>query len=110
MYTISLQKVKSFAKIGLYPQEWILGNHFETDIAVQVASFSEKEFVDYTVLNNLIQQSFAQNLHTLEALALAIHTAAKLQFPFVQNIKVTVRKLNPPMPGEIAAAEVSYQN
>lgn len=111
MFTISLHQVKIFAPIGLYPQEWLLGNHFEVDIDVSstVSNYDDGRFVDYTILNSLIQQAFVTEEQTLEAIAQNIHASVLSCFPFVQKIKVSIRKLNPPMPGEIAYAQVCFE-
>lgn len=109
MYTVSLHQVKITAPIGLYPQEKVLGNDFEVDIDVFVQEASEQNFVDYTLLNNIIQRAFQNPETVLEVLVLKIHKAVLLQFPFVQKVKVVIRKMNPPMSGEMAYAQVSYE-
>lgn len=109
MYTISLHRVKMIAPIGLYPQEKILSNEFEVDMDILVQDYSEQNFVDYTILNSIIQRSFQNTETVLEVLVLKIHKAVLLQFPFVQKVKVVIRKMNPPMPGEMAYAQVSYE-
>jgi dihydroneopterin aldolase len=109
MFTVSLHKIRIVAPIGIYPQEQVLCNSFEVDIDVVLASFSEKEFVDYTILNNIIQNVFKQNEKLLEQVAMSISQKVKDQFPFAQKIRVCVRKLNPPMQGDIAYAQVLYE-
>lgn len=110
MFTISLHKVKIFAPLGLYPQELILGNRFEVDIDIQTEVSDENgRFVDYTILNTLIQNTFKSDIHTLEKIAQTIHTAAFEQFPFIKHTKVTVRKISPPMPGDMAFAQVIFE-
>ncbi len=110
MFTISLHNVKVFAPLGLYPQELILSNRFEVDIDIQSEISDENgRFVDYTILNNIIQNVFKSDIHTLEKIAQAIHSAAFEQFPFIKQAKVIVRKMKPPMPGEIAYAQVVFE-
>jgi len=109
MYTISLHRVKIIAPIGLYPQEKILSNEFEVDIDVFVQEATEQNFVDYTLLNNIIRSAFQNTETVLEVLVFKIHKAVLLQFPFVQKVKVVIRKMNPPMSGEMAYAQVSYE-
>jgi 7,8-dihydroneopterin aldolase/epimerase/oxygenase len=109
MFTVSLHQIKIIAAIGLYPQEKILGNRFEVDIEVDVKDYTEKRFVDYTLLNELIHKAFEQDEKILEVLALKIFKATKNQFPFVQRIKITLRKMNPPMQGDISYAQVVFE-
>jgi dihydroneopterin aldolase len=111
MFTISLHKVAVFAPAGLYAQEWVLGNHFEVDIDVQteVSNVANGSFVDYTVLNSIIRSAFTNREETLERIAQNIHSAAFKAFPFVLKIKVSVSKLQPPMPGVMACARVVFE-
>lgn len=109
MFTISLHQIKVNAPIGLYPQEQLLGNHFEVDIDVQVPNFSDKEFVDYTLLNHIVQQEMNRNEKILEQIALNIFDATKQAFPFTQKTKISIRKLHPPMQGDIGFAQVVYE-
>ena len=109
MFTISLHQIKVVAPIGLYPQEQILGNHFEVDIDVQVAEFSQKKFVDYTVLNSLVQQEMKRSETILEQIALNMYEETKKAFSFAQKIKISIRKLNPPMSGSMAYAQVVFE-
>lgn len=109
MLTISLHKVLLTAPIGIYPQEKILFNKFEIDIDVQAAQFSEKEFIDYTIVHQIITNEFANNHSLLETLAIAIHKEVKKTYPFIHKIKISIRKLNPPMQGVIGAAQVCYE-
>lgn len=111
MFTISLRNVKIFAPVGLYPQELILGNHFEVDIDIdsEISDNADGRFVDYAVLNKIILSSFTLKDHILEKIAQKIHSASFEQFPFIKKAKVTIRKKNPPMPGEIDFAQVVFE-
>jgi dihydroneopterin aldolase len=109
MFTISLHQIKVFAPIGLYPQEQILGNHFEVDIDVQVAEFSQKKFVDYTVLNSIVQQEMKKPEAILEQIALNMHGEIKKAFSFSKKIKISIRKRNPPLSGSMAYAQVVFE-
>jgi 7,8-dihydroneopterin aldolase/epimerase/oxygenase len=109
MFTISLHQIKVVAPIGLYPQEQILGNHFEVDIEVQVPNYSDKEFVDYTLLNHIVQQEMNRKEKILEQIALNIYEETKKSFSFASKIKISIRKLNPPMSGSMAYAQVVFE-
>lgn len=109
MFTISLHQIKINAPIGLYPQEQILGNYFEVDIEVQVPNYSDKAFVDYTLLNHIVQQEMNRKEKILEQIALNIYEETKKAFSFASKIKISIRKLNPPMNGEIAYAQIVFE-
>jgi dihydroneopterin aldolase len=108
MYTISLHKVNIIAPLGMYPEEHIISNHFQVDVDVcqSAADYAKGHFVDYVQLNRIIQQAFQSNESILEALAHNIVVTIQSSFPFVQKVKVSLRKMHPPMQGDIAYAQV----
>jgi 7,8-dihydroneopterin aldolase/epimerase/oxygenase len=109
MFTISLHHIKINAPIGLYPQEALLSNNFEVDIDVDVKDYSEKHFVDYVVINEIVQKSFITKEKILEQLALNIYKAIYDQFSFTQRVKVCIRKYNPPMKGAVGFSQVVFE-
>lgn len=109
MFTISLEKIKITAAVGLYAQEQMLGNDFEIDVAVKTEHYSDQEFVDYGVLHEIVKRAFATPSLLLEPLAQAIHQKIKTIFPFIKSAKVSIRKMNPPLGGQIAAAQVVFE-
>jgi len=109
MLTVSLHGIKIHAPIGLYPQEHILGNVFEADVDVWLPDTLPWPFADYVLIQQAVTDVFHQQKQLLEELALNIHTALKSTFPFAEKIRVAVRKLNPPMPGQVAFAQVCYE-
>lgn len=108
MYTISLHKVNIIAPLGMYPEEHVISNHFQVDVDVSqlAADYAKGHFVDYVLLNTIIQQAFQTNEQILEALAQRIVSSIQSTFPFIQNVKVSLRKMHPPMKGDIAYAQV----
>jgi 7,8-dihydroneopterin aldolase/epimerase/oxygenase len=111
MFTISLHKVQIIAPIGMYSQERILSNQFEVDIDVRLPTQQDttNEFVDYTLLNQIIRSAFTADKSSLEELAKEICTDTKKTFPFSHSIKVNIRKMNPPLSGSLAYAQVTYE-
>lgn len=109
MFTISLHNILIEAPIGLYPEEQILQNHFSVDIEVQVKNYTEELFIDYTILNTIVNRHFASNEKILESIAVHIYKDTKNEFPFVEKIKIAIRKLHPPMPGSIGYAQVIFE-
>lgn len=107
MITISLYGIKIFALIGLYPQEKINGNLFEVDVAIQ--SKPDAPFIDYVVIRKLVDQSFLKEYELLEEIGNHLIQSLKKKFPFAENYKVNIRKMNPPMDGETNYAQVSIE-
>jgi 7,8-dihydroneopterin aldolase/epimerase/oxygenase len=109
MLTISLHKIKLIAPHGLYPQEHMLNNTFEIDVDVYVPVSKPWPYVDYTEIHAAVLSIFnGQGLY-LETFVEKIHEALQARFPYAVKIRVAIRKLNPPMPGEVAWAQVCYE-
>ena len=110
MLTVSLYGIKIHAPHGLYPEEHILGNAFEVDVDVWLPDAQPWPFADYTIIRQTVADIFQQPGQLLEKFTYNIHTALKEVFPVAEKIKVCVRKLHPPMPGEVTFAQVCYES
>ncbi len=109
MLTVSLHGIKIHAPIGLYPEEKIIGNNFETDVDLWLPDTQPWPFADYTLVQKVVNNAFRQPVELLEQLVLSIHSSIKEKIPFAEKIKVCVRKLNPPMEAEMAYSQVCYE-
>jgi 7,8-dihydroneopterin aldolase/epimerase/oxygenase len=109
MLTVSLHGIKIIAPHGLYPEEHILGNTFEIDVDINLPDTLPWPFADYTLIQKVVAEVFQQPGQLLETFVLNIHTALKENFSEAEKIRVAVRKLHPPMPGEVAYAKVCYE-
>jgi 7,8-dihydroneopterin aldolase/epimerase/oxygenase len=111
MLTVSLQGIKLHAPHGLYPQEHILGNEFEidVDIFIPVSHSQPWPFVDYTLVYDMVSEVFSQQGQLLETFVQNIHSSLKQNVPEAEKIKVVVRKLHPPLPGDVRSAQVCYE-
>lgn len=111
MLTVSLHHIRINAPVGLYSQELVLNNHFEVDVDVSVAATLEQEWplVDYTQLNSIVREAFRSEEKFLETIVKDIGMRIKATFPETAKVKVVLRKLNPPMPGNIGYAQVMFE-
>jgi dihydroneopterin aldolase len=106
MLKVSLHKIVIHRTIGLYDEELILNNKFEVD--VDVIAIKNDVFIDYVILNQIVQSTFKMPLSTLEALSETIVNSIKKEFEIAIEIVVKIRKYNPPMAGEIGHAQVEF--
>jgi 7,8-dihydroneopterin aldolase/epimerase/oxygenase len=111
MLTVSLHGIKIHAKVGLYPEEKITGNHFEIDVDVflDVNSTEAFPFIDYTIIRQVVAEHFGKEGDLLESFVKDIHTTLKQRFSDVAKIKVAIRKLRPPMEGDVNYAQVCFE-
>ena len=109
MLTVSLHGIKIIAPHGLYPQEHILGNTFEVDVDIWLPDALPWPFADYTVIRDIVAGVFEQPGQLLETFVYNIHTTLRNGFPVAEKIRVSIKKLHPPMPGDVAYSMVCYE-
>lgn len=114
---VALHGAEFFAYHGFYPEEQKLGTCFIVDIEVefiQPGNLSLDDLantVNYEKLYNIICEIMKVPKKLLETVAQAIIDAVKQQYNFVDVIKLTLKKANPPLGGKVAysAVSLSYQ-
>ncbi len=113
MHEVSLKSVKIFAYHGMFPQETVLGNWYEVDVAVK-ADFSKtaqtddlSNGVDYQKLYEIIKSVMTSPKQLLETVLEIIFSDIIKVYPSVQSVEIKLRKLNPPVGGQVAYSQVS---
>lgn len=111
--TITLNELRLFAHHGAYVEERERGNHFEIDLSVEIPipraaeSDALEDTIDYVSLAECVHLVSSQKHYAvLEAFAFDLGTEVLELHPEVVRVTVEVRKLNPPMPHEIASVGV----
>jgi len=111
MLTISLHGIQLHAKVGLYPEEKIKGNDFEIDVDVWANTEEGKPFpfYDYAHIHDIVVAVFKKEAELLEQLVQDIHSQLKMAFPEAEKIKVSVRKLRPPLAADVRYSQVCFE-
>ena len=107
---IRLHEVRLHAFHGLHPEERLWGNTFVVNMEVRLAYTRPitklHQTLDYAALYTLIQQHMAVPTPLLETLVGTILEEVFVQFPDVLEARLSIRKLNPPLGGQVACSEV----
>ncbi len=105
MIKVALHEVKFFTYHGFYPQEQILGNHFLVDAEVEFKKENVADNISNTVnyekLHSILTEAMQEPRKLLETLVEEMIDKIKSDFPFLETIKVGIKKLNPHLPGEV---------
>ena len=105
LQTVALNDVKCFAFHGYYPEEQITGTEFMVSIKVTFHPSGDTEdlqrTVNYEVLNNIIREEMASTKQLLETVVRQMLSRVISDFPFVLTAVAGIKKMHPPMPGEI---------
>ena len=103
--TVALKDVKCFALHGYYPEEQLIGNHFVVDLETEFTpqGFDDElaQTVNYEDLNHIILEEMKHTQKLLESVLKNIISNVIELYPFVETVQVSMKKLNPPMPGQI---------
>ena len=105
MIKVALHEVKFYAYHGFYPEEQILGGHYLVDVEVgfvpKKIDDEIKNTVNYEELYSILSVEMQQPRKLLETLVQEMIDQLKNKFPFLETVKVGLKKLNPHLPGEV---------
>lgn len=112
---IVLEGIEFYGYHGVPAEERAVGHRYSVDLAVECDLREAGETddvnctVDYGVLaRQVVEIGRGERYHLIEALAAAI-SAKVLTHPLAERVRVTVRKLLPPMDGIVAVAAVEIE-
>jgi len=112
--TVALKDVKCYAFHGFYPEEQCIGNHFLLDVEVTFLPSNETEnlqkTVNYEVINSIILEEMKNTQKLLETVVKRIMDRVLIKYPFLLSAVVGIKKLHPPMLGEVGHSyvQISY--
>jgi dihydroneopterin aldolase len=114
MITVHLHEIIVFAHHGIYDEEKISGNKFEVNLDVSFDSKknkfdSIKDTVDYEVLNNIVNQCMKVPTPLLEKVCTTIIKKIRTHYSFINEIKIAIFKLQPPIKDFKGKAGVSMR-
>lgn len=112
MLSVSLHQIRIRAPHGLYPEEAVRGNDFEVDVDLRLPATIDEDWplVDYARVSEIVHFVMGgDTVPLLEMLARDIYTKLRAEWPFLSHIRVAVRKLRPPMNGNVAWAQVAFE-
>jgi dihydroneopterin aldolase len=108
---VALQGARFFAFHGFYPEEQLTGSEFIVDVETELEVFNDgnddiSQTVNYEQLYTIISARMKSPHKLLESVAHAILDDIRHQFISVKNIHISIRKINPPLGGEVQNASV----
>lgn len=112
MLSIAVNNIQIRAGHGMYPEEAIRGNDFEVDVAVflPIGIQDDWPLIDYSRISEIVHfVMLAETVPIMEMLVQDIWIRIKQEWPELAKIRVAIRKLNPPMKGDVHHAQVSFE-
>lgn len=116
MVEINLNDAEFFAYHGFYPEEQLIGSRFLVDISVSFkprGNLNVDEIdntVNYEQLYNIASDEMKNTRKLIETVGQSILEAIKQRFPFVEKIRVCIKKMDPPLKGKVGHSNVVVIN
>jgi len=103
---IALQGIRFFAYHGYYPEEQVLGCVFIVDIDTELEVYGSgndeiKHTVNYERLFNIAKGEMEIPRKLIETVAHGMLEKIRHEFLAVQRIRVAIRKMHPPLAGQV---------
>ena len=107
MSVISIEGMEFFAYHGCFKEEKIIGTKFRIDLFLTVDTTKAeqtdnlKDTVNYQSVYGLVKKEMETKSNLLEHVGRRVLTTIKEQFPEVEQARLKIRKLNPPLGGKM---------
>ncbi len=115
MAVIAIEGMRFYAYHGVYEEERRVGADYvvdvfvQTDIGAAVQSDAIEQTINYETIYRICRLEMEQPRHLIESVVASIISRMKQQFSGMMALKVCVRKLNPPLGGQVASVRVEEE-
>jgi len=112
---IALKGIEVYGRVGVLPQERLMGRKFMVDVRVkyplQEAGKTDEiaDAFNYETLAKAVFETFAMEYKLMEAACRGIADKILGMHKNIESIKITMHKVSPFINGHIGAAEVEWQ-
>lgn len=113
---IEVDDLRIMAYHGVNPQERIVGNMFEISLKLEypdalqaMSSDRVEDTINYARVVEIVREVMAVPSDLIEHVVGRIHAALMTEYPAIAGGIITVSKLAPPVPSEMAAARFTLQ-
>jgi len=110
---IEIEGMEFYAYHGHYEEERVVGNRFlldlkiETDCELAANSDQIKDALNYQTAYKIVKAQMKEKSHLLENIAKRILDALFINMKGINKATLKVRKMNPPMGGQINCVSVT---
>lgn len=115
MGVIDIEGMEFYAYHGCFDEESQIGTYFKVDISLVVdtvkaqKSDSIDDTVNYLMVYQVAKREMEKPSHLLENVAERMADSVLSEFSSVENVKVKVSKLNPPLGGKIRSVSLTIE-
>ncbi|MDO5608126.1 MAG: dihydroneopterin aldolase [Capnocytophaga sp.] len=115
MGEILLTDVRIYAYHGCLAEESLVGSDYrvdlkvKSDIAASMQTDKLSDTVDYVQLNRIIKEEMTKRSELLEHVAGRISDRIFSEIPKVEQLTLSISKINPPIGGDVASVSVKIK-
>jgi len=115
MGLISIEGMEFFSYHGHFEEETVIGTRFMIDLYIETdTSAAEKsdklhDTINYQEVYLVIKKEMKTPSHLIEHVARRIVDAVKQNFDGIESLKLKLRKMNPPLGGQIESVSVTVE-
>lgn len=109
---LKLHNLNFYAFHGVLPHETSIGNQFIVNIELsadmtQACKIDHLEdTINYALVYDVVEKEMMIPSKLIESAAYRIYSKVKEQFPAITALEVRLKKLNPPIKGDVESSEV----
>ena len=107
MNVIQVHGIRCYSLHGCLKEETRIGGTFEVDVDV-FCDFSEtsktdliEDTIDYVSINKIVEYEMSLPSKLIEAVAYRILNQLKIKFDKIHKCRIEIRKINPPIDGDV---------
>jgi dihydroneopterin aldolase len=114
MGIVGLKGVEVLAKIGVLPQERVVGRKFLVDVEIstslKAASETDdpKNILNYKYIADAVYSTLSKEYQLIETAARAVGEDILIKYPNIKEMKIRIYKTKPFLQGSIYAAFVEW--
>lgn len=107
MNLIQVKGIRCYSYHGCLPEETLIGGHFEVDVDLW-CNFKPSAIdddlnltINYVDVNRIVEDEMAIASKLIETVAYRIVERLKDYFSILEKTRVEIRKINPPLEGDV---------
>lgn len=115
MNTISVIGIKSYGYHGCLDEEAKIGNEYITDV-ILYTDFKKAaknddltKTIDYVLVNKIVEKEMSKRSKLIETVGYRIINRLKKESFFLEKVQVTIKKINPPINGNVKYVSISIE-
>ena len=115
MSVIAIEGMEFFSYHGHFEEETVIGTRFIVDLYLEADTTAAEESdkledtVNYQEVYSIVKEQMKTPSHLLEHVARRVMNAVQEKFPEIELIEIKLRKMNPPLGGQIESVSVTLE-